>query len=50
MPVFDMDAVERGDDDDLALWCPSCDGLIIPGVDMMSQIRAVVNEHREDLF
>lgn len=36
-------------DDDLALLCPACDAITVPGVDTMSQIRAVVNEHREDI-
>lgn len=44
IPVMGQDV-----DLSLILWCPQCDGLITPGAEMMAQIRAVVNEHREDI-
>lgn len=33
-----------GDNDDPVFWCPVCDTVITPGLDMISQIRAVVSE------
>ncbi|QIN94005.1 hypothetical protein PP459_gp009 [Streptomyces phage Wakanda] len=34
-----------GDNDDPVFWCPRCDTMIKPGLDMRDQIRAVVREH-----
>ena len=31
--------------DEPALWCPACDSVMIIGLDLYDQIRAVVNEH-----
>ncbi len=33
-----------GDNDDPVYWCPVCDTVITPGLDMRDQIRAVVSE------
>lgn len=34
-----------GDDDSPVFWCPTCDTMIRPGLDMRDQMRAVVMEH-----
>jgi hypothetical protein len=33
-----------GDNDDPVYWCPVCDTVLTPGLDMIGQIRAVVSE------
>lgn len=38
-------AFARGKDGQPILWCTSCDSKITPGLDLIQQIRAVVNEH-----
>jgi hypothetical protein len=27
------------------LWCPSCDSVLVPGLDLIQQVTAVVKEH-----
>lgn len=34
-----------GEDDEPVFWCPGCDNVIKPGLDLQGQIRAVVREH-----
>lgn len=34
-----------GDNDEPVFWCPECDTLIKPGMDLRDQILAVVREH-----
>lgn len=34
-----------GKDDEPALWCHGCDSTIQPGLNVIQQLRAVVNEH-----
>lgn len=34
-----------GKDDEPALWCYACDSTIQPGLNVIQQLRAVVNEH-----
>jgi hypothetical protein len=44
-PDDDAKLVSRiGDDDDPVYWCPVCDTVITPGLDLRDQIRAVVME------
>lgn len=36
-----------GEDDEPVLWCYTDDTILKPGLDLIHQIRAVVNEHLE---
>lgn len=37
-------------EDEVLLWCPSCDTVKKPGLDVFHQVRAVVLEHSLDIL
>lgn len=43
IPMIDADE----DSDDPVLWCPSCDTIRRPGINVWDQISAVVKEHHD---